>query len=139
MRWHSDILSNTSYLILEKPCPAFLRHCSSLGFSVIGTVVSQAKQEGVLLSKFAMVSSAAPHLPLKQHFTPLDPCSMSSMSYFTHRDFKHRDLIKEWPTGQVPILQVCQLLNGPIQTHLERARGPVGLGLQILLPLVIPR
>lgn len=34
----------------------------------------------MLLSKSAMVSYAAPHLPLKWHFIPLELCSMSSMT-----------------------------------------------------------
>lgn len=51
----------------------------------------------------------------------------------------HGDLIKEWPAGQLPILWVCQLLNGPVQTHLEEGTGSCRpWGSQILLALVIP-
>lgn len=109
------------------------------------TVVSQAKQEAVLLSKIATVSSAAPHLPLKWHFIAISPHvqwapwvipKLRTLNVILN----HRDLIKEWPTGQSPILGVCQILNGPIQTHLlERTQGPAGLGLQILLFLCSTR
>lgn len=80
--------------------------------SVTGRVVSQAKEEGMLLSKFVVVSYAVPCLPLKQRLILLELCSISSVTavpklrkltvvlYLGH-------LINEWSKGRFPILWIC--------------------------------
>lgn len=84
----------------------------SAEYSVTGRVVSRTKEEGVLLSKFVVVSYAVPCLPLKQHLILLELRSISSMTagpklrklmvvlYQGH-------LISEWSEGRFPIFWIC--------------------------------